>query len=228
VKKRALVQSQAHQRHGLVAPFNLGGTAYRHRSRIPSEEHRDKVRNALVSNRQILARSIEFVRILSIRRDERIAQSLEDGLSVNVIAGVTDLTAQIENSIGILYDLVPGVADVREHLFALTAITMDLRRAENERESLKAQRDSIIITAHRRGLLDGPEIASLSGPCSDEVHLHLQEALCLGDGSVEGFLLGGGLPGLARVPFMRRGVHPGETAIRRCVEDAKSLHGPFR
>jgi hypothetical protein len=169
VKKRALVQSQAHQRHGPVAPFNLGGTAYRHRSRIPGEEHRDKVRNALVSNRKLLARSIESVRILVIKRDERIAQSLEDGLSVTVIAEVTDLTAQTVNSIGILYDFVPRMADAHEHLLALTSMTRDLKRAENERESLKAQRDSIIIAAYRRGLLDGPEIASLSGRTVQDV-----------------------------------------------------------
>jgi hypothetical protein len=169
VKKRALVQSQAHQRHGPVAPFNLGGTAYRHRSRIPGEEHRDKVRNALVSNRKLLARSIESVRILVIKRDERIAQSLEDGLSVSVIAEVTDLTAQTVNSIGILYDFVPRMADAHEHLLALTSMTRDLKRAENETGSLKAQRDSIIIAAYRRGLLDGPEIASLSGRTVQDV-----------------------------------------------------------
>src|SRR4051812_14972140 len=47
---------------------------------------------------------------------------------------------------------------------------------------------------------------------SDEIHLHLEEALCLGYGGFKRFPLRGGLPRLAGVPLVGRGVHAREAA----------------
>ncbi len=63
---------------------------------------------------------------------------------------------------------------------------------------------------------------------SDKVHLNLQKPLCLGYGSMEGFVFGGGLPRFPRMPFMRGGVDAGEAGVGRCVEDPETLDGPLR
>lgn len=158
MKNRTLVQNQAREQ----LPDG-GPGVYSYRKRTPSGPQRDKVRHALVSNRQLLFRSAESIRILVNERDEAIAQSLEDGLPVPMVAAVTELAAPKVVSIGVLYDSRPSAAASAEHLRRLRSLRSELRRAEKERASLEAQQDSIIGAAHRLGLLDRQEIAFLAG-----------------------------------------------------------------
>jgi hypothetical protein len=132
---------------------------------------REKIFKGLALRRQLLSQVISTVRTLTTRRNDQIAQALEDGLTVAKIAALTGESAWTIRTIGLSYEgLYPSRTGRDEHLGVIRSITAEIAAAEGKRALLEEQRERLVVRACRVTECDVLDLAMVSGMTSEQVH----------------------------------------------------------
>lgn len=135
------------------------------------QKERAKILKGLALRRQLLSQVVSTIRTLTTRRNEQIAQALEDGLTVAKIAALTGETAWTVRTIGLSYEgLYPSSTSRQTHLETILASNAELAAAEQRRAQLEDQRDRLVVRAWQTTDDDVLDLAMASGMTLDSVH----------------------------------------------------------
>jgi hypothetical protein len=121
-------------------------------------------RSGLAQQRQRLARADSSFRALIARRNELIAACVQDRLPVTKIAAALGVTAWVvRTAAGDAAGLPPSGISRHSRLEQLRGIAAELGDADAERLAYENERQALVAEAHRGGVLDVFELASLTG-----------------------------------------------------------------
>ncbi|MCA4133281.1 hypothetical protein [Arthrobacter sp. M4] len=159
---------------------SAGGSELRRGSRLHSasqpgkdsepQKEKDKLFKGLALRRQLISQVSSTVRTLTARRNEQIAQALEDGLTVAKIAALTGESAWTIRTIGLSYEgLFPSRTTRDAHLSAIQASTAELSAADRKRKLLETQRERLIARAYQLTDADVLDLAIASGMTLENV-----------------------------------------------------------
>jgi len=99
-----------------------------------------------------------------------IAQTLEDGLTLATISGVTGESIRAVRNIGLAYDDLHASGLPRNaQLDALKAKSEELKAAERHRDQITERREALIVMAMQTQVCDELELASLTGLTQDHI-----------------------------------------------------------
>lgn len=123
-----------------------------------------RFRSLLSRQRPRLARADSSFRALIARRNELIAQCVQDRLPVTRIAAALGVSAWVvRTAAGDAAGLPPSGISRQSRLGQLEGIAGELAEADAERLGYEAERQALVADAHRDGVLDVFELASLTG-----------------------------------------------------------------
>lgn len=128
------------------------------------------IEKSLLENRQKLSQAVATARAITTRRNQEIAEALGDGVLQATIVAATAAAPKTIRTIGLsIEDMLPQGAHPDAHIIRVSSTTKELQDAEDEKTSLKRQRNHLIATAHRMGIYDDYKIAALTGVSAQEV-----------------------------------------------------------
>jgi len=121
-------------------------------------------RSGLTQQRQRLARADSSFRALIGRRNELIAQCVQDRVPVTMIASALGVSAWVVRTAAAdAAGLPPSGMSRQSRLGQLEEAARELAEADAERLGYEAERQSLVAAALRDGVLDVFELASLTG-----------------------------------------------------------------
>jgi|GEM_PF-1437313 len=121
-------------------------------------------RSGLTQQRQRLARADSSFRALIVRRNELIAQCVQDRVPVTKIAAALGVSAWVvRTAAGDAAGLPPSGISKQSRFAQLAEAARELADADAERLGYETDRQALVADAHRSGVLDVFELASLTG-----------------------------------------------------------------
>ncbi len=123
-----------------------------------------RFRSGLTQQRQRIARADSSFRALIVRRNELIALSAQDRVPITMIAAALGISAWVvRTAAGDGTGLPPSGNNRQSRLVQLEEAARELAEAEAERLGFETERQALVAAAHRGGVLDVFELASLTG-----------------------------------------------------------------
>ncbi|OFI38206.1 hypothetical protein BIU82_18725 [Arthrobacter sp. SW1] len=152
------------------APSPAGGYRYgASRRAVPgrdggSEDDAARLRSEFARQRQRLAQADSGYRALIVRRNDLIAECVQDRLPVTKIAAALGVsTWVVRTAVGDPGEGPPSGVSRESRLAQLQEIARELADATAGRLVLEAERKALVTAAHRENALDVFELASLTG-----------------------------------------------------------------
>jgi len=139
-------------------------------ARAAAKGEHAKLTRALGVHRQLLSHACSAIRTLAAARNEMIAQTLEDGLTLATISAVTGESIRAVRNIALAYDDLQASGLPRNaQLDALKAKSEELKAAERHRDQITERREALIVMALQTQVCDELELASLTGLTQDHI-----------------------------------------------------------
>jgi hypothetical protein len=150
-----------------------GGYQYRGKAAKtvePEAPEQPTIQTALRRNRQALSQAVATIRAISVRRNDKIAEAIWDGIPARTVAVAASTTMTEVRSIRAAFDdVLPSGASANVHVAAIESATGQVHLAEADRDRLERLRDQLIVTAHRLQTCDEYEIAALTGITAEQI-----------------------------------------------------------
>ncbi|OFI37861.1 hypothetical protein BIU82_18850 [Arthrobacter sp. SW1] len=135
-----------------------------------TEDDAARLRSEFARQRQRLAQADSGYRALIVRRNDLIAECVQDRLPVTKIAAALGVsTWVVRTAVGDPGEGPPSGVSRESRLEQLGQIACELAEASAARLALEEERQALVAGAHREGALDLFELASLTGLTPEHV-----------------------------------------------------------
>jgi hypothetical protein len=147
---------------------------YRYQSRTKKgskqKAERERLTKGFAGRRQLLAQAASTIRTLTMKRNDIIAQALQDGLAAATVASLTGESVRSVRAIGqASEDLYRSNTSRAAHVEAIRSSSKELLAAETVRAELEHQRERLIARAFESTPYDILDLAIMSGLTTEQI-----------------------------------------------------------